>query len=160
MAMIIVGMADMKIGKPPDIVTTLGLGSCIGVTLFDRNRSIGGMVHIMLPFSKGGGGEIRAKFADTGIVDLVNAMLKSGASRANIIAKLAGGAHMFGNKSSPNSILNIGERNYDACQKVLAHLKIPVHAADTGGSHGRTIELNCQTGALRIKTIGHGEKTI
>lgn len=160
MALIIVGMADMKLGRPPDTVTTLGLGSCIGVTLFESSKKMGGMVHIMLPYSNGAVNENRAKFADTGIVDLVNALIRSGASRAKLVAKMAGGAHMFGNPSGKNSILNVGDRNYDACLKVLSHLRIPIAASDTGGSHGRTIELNCETGMLRIKTIGYGEKTI
>ena len=63
-----VGMADLNVCKSPDIITTLGLGSCIGIAVYDPVTKIGGLAHIMLPDST----QIRnnlnkAKFADTGI---------------------------------------------------------------------------------------------
>lgn len=159
MSTVLVGMADLNIAKAPDVLTTLGLGSCVGVTLYDPTRKIAGMVHVMLPFSNGAPGANRAKFADTGIVDLINKMTQAGASRASLVAKLAGGAHMFGTQSA-NSILNVGDRNAEACTKVLTHLRIPIKATDTGGRHGRTIELDAATGSLKIKTVGFGESYI
>ena len=49
--MIKVGMADMNICLPPDSITTLGLGSCVGVVIYDPAKKISGMVHVMLPDS-------------------------------------------------------------------------------------------------------------
>jgi len=57
-------------------------------------------------------------------------------------------------------MLKIGERNAAASMAILKQLGIPIHANDTGGTHGRTIELNTDTGALKIRTVGAGEKFI
>ena len=158
MASIIVGMADLRACKAPDTLTTLGLGSCVGICLYDGNRKIIGMAHIMLPDSSGYAGQNRAKFADSAAVELLQLMMSLGANRAALVAKLAGGAHMF--SGSTNNVLKVGERNVAACQRALAQLRIPVKASDTGGTHGRTIELLPDTGNLRIRTVGAGEKVI
>lgn len=158
MASIIVGMADLKVARASDTLTTLGLGSCVGICLFDQLRQICGMAHIMLPDS-GGAAENRMKFADTGIVDLLTLMIRTGASKASVFAKLAGGARMFGTAGT-NSILNIGDRNIDASIRILGQLGIPIKAQDVGGRHGRTIVISALTGQVMIKTIGHGESVI
>ena len=159
MGMIVVGMADLRVAKEPDTLTTLGLGSCIGITLYDRARKIGGLAHIMLPTYKGFEGQNVAKFADSAIIELVNQITRLGASRASLVAKIAGGAHMFGHAQN-SDIMKIGERNAKASLAILSQLRIPVQANDTGGTHGRTIELYLDTGALKIKTVGLGEKFI
>jgi len=159
MAVLIVGMADLKFAKAPDTLTTLGLGSCVGITLFDKKNKIGGMAHCMLPTYKGFEGQNKAKFVDSAVVELLEKMTKIGASKVGLVAKIAGGAHMFG-KSQNNDLLKIGERNAAAGLAVLKQLSIPVTANDTGGTHGRTIELNLETGALSIKTVGLGTKFI
>ena len=110
-AVIKVGMADLKTGKAPNTITTLGLGSCIGIALWDSTTKIGGLAHIMLPDST----RIRnnsnvAKFADTGITELVRQMEKMGVSRRHMVAKIAGGARMF-EVSGKTSVGNIGEKN-------------------------------------------------
>ena len=91
-----VGMADLNICKSPDIITTIGLGSCIGLTFYDPITKIGGLVHYMLPDST----QIRnnsniPKFADTGIEELVRQMSAKGANKSRMVAKIAGGAQMF-----------------------------------------------------------------
>ena len=159
MAVIVVGMADLKVAKHPDTLTTLGLGSCVGITLFDRAKKIGGMAHCMLPTYKGFEGQNIAKFVDSAVIELINQLVRIGASRTALVAKIAGGAHMFG-RSQNSDMLKIGERNAVAGLAILKQLSIPVQANDTGGSHGRTIELNIDSGALRIKTVGAGEKFI
>ena len=159
MGMIVVGMADLKVAKDPDNLTTLGLGSCIGITLYDRAKKIGGLAHVMLPTYKGFEGQNIAKFADSAIIELVNQITRIGASRNSLVAKIAGGAHMFGH-SQNSDIMKIGERNAKASIAILSQLRIPIQANDTGGTHGRTIELYMDTGALKIKTVGLGEKFI
>lgn len=158
MPVIVVGMADLKVCRCPDSLATLGLGSCVGICLYDRITKISGMAHIMLPSSAEYGGQNRAKFADSAIVDLVDAMVKMGANRVSFIAKIAGGAHMFA--GSANNILKVGDRNVEASVQVLNQLHIPIQAGDTRGTHGRTIELYSETGLLKIRTIGAGEKII
>jgi len=159
MGVIVVGMADLKIAKHPDILTTLGLGSCVGITLYDASKKIGGLAHVMLPTYKGFEGQNIAKFADSALIELVNQLARSGAPRNMLVAKIAGGAHMFG-RTQNNDMLKIGERNAAASIAILRQLGIPVTANDTGGSHGRTIELHMDTGALKIRTVGAGEKYI
>ena len=155
-----VGMADLNVTKAPNLLTTLGLGSCVGITLYDKINKIAGLAHIMLPSSKEiKNNENRAKFADTGIDELVELMIKIGADRNNLVAKIAGGSQMF-NFNSNNDILKIGERNVLATKVKLKELNIRIISEDTGGNFGRTIILNSNDGLLQVRTIGHGEKTI
>ncbi len=155
-----VGMADSNIACPPGILTTLGLGSCVGICLYDSSTRISGLVHIMLPDSK----QIKnnanpAKFADTGISVLVEDMVRTGARRKKIVSKIAGGSQMFSFNDS-SDVMRIGSRNVTATKEILRQLNIPLIAEDTGGNYGRTIELFSETGILLIKTIGYGTKQI
>lgn len=155
-----VGMADMNTAYSPGILTTLGLGSCVGVCLYDSSTKISGLVHIMLPSSV----QIKnnsntAKFADTGIVKLMEDMVKMGARRNKLVSKIAGGSQMF-NFNDTSDIMRIGTRNVAATKETLKLLNIPIIAEDTGGNYGRTIELYSETGILLIKTIGYGMKQI
>lgn len=158
--MIKVGMADLNICLPPNTITTLGLGSCVGVVLYDPSRKVSGMVHVMLPDStKIKNNENTAKFADTGIDELINRVVKAGASRTALVAKIAGGAQMFAFNSN-NDMLRIGDRNVEAVKEKLGKLRIPILAEDTGLNYGRTIEFYPDTGALLIKSVGKPKKTI
>lgn len=155
-----IGMADLKVSKAPDTLTTLGLGSCVGVTLYDPVSKIVGMVHIMLPSSKEiKNNQNKAKFADTGVAALLDEMIKLGAKKPNLIAKIAGGSQMF-SFNSQNDKLKVGERNVLAVKEKLKELGLTIKAEDTGGNFGRTIVLDSSNGDLFVKTIGHGEKTI
>jgi len=156
-----VGMADLQIAKAPDILVTLGLGSCVGVALYDSKAKIGGLAHIMLPDSKQTRkGETNvAKFADTAIAKTLADMEKQGAKRQHITAKIAGGAQMFAFNNA-SEVMRVGDRNVEAVKKVLGMEKIPLIAEDTGGNFGRTIELDTSTGKLFVRTINKGEKEI
>ena len=151
-----VGIADLKHTLHPGTLTTLGLGSCVGIALYDTKTKIIGLAHIMLPWSaQTKNNANKAKFADTGIELLINNMTDSGASKSNIVAKLAGGAQMF-SFSSVSDMLRVGERNVEATKEVLQKMRIPIISEDTGGNYGRTIEFYSADGRLMIKTIGHG----
>ncbi|MDO4188793.1 MAG: chemotaxis protein CheD [Lachnospiraceae bacterium] len=161
--MIKVGMADLKICKAPDAVTTLGLGSCVGIAIRDPQTKIGGLAHIMLPDST----QMRAqavnipKFADTGAKELVNQLVKAGAGRTRLVAKIAGGAQMFAFQGTGNNdMMAVGERNAKAVRQVLAELKIPILAEDCGLNYGRTVEFFPETGDYVIKAVGKPVKTI
>jgi len=152
--MIKIGMAELDICLPPDAITTLGLGSCVGVVLYDPTKKISGMVHVMLPDStKIKNNENLAKFADTGIDELLKQILAKGAVRKNIVAKIAGGAQMFAFKSD-NDMLRVGDRNVEATKEKLKQLQIPLIAEDTGKNAGRTIEFYPETGELLVKSVG------
>ena len=155
-----VGMADAKVTQSPGILTTIGLGSCVGIVLYDPITKISGLVHIMLPYSnKISDNSNKLKFADTGIQVLIEEMAKLGANPKRLISKIAGGAQMFSSKIN-SDIMNIGERNAVATKEVLGKLGIPVVAEDIGGNYGRTIEFYSEDGRLLVKTIGYGIKYI
>jgi len=158
--MIKVGMADLKVCHAPDAVTTLGLGSCVGVALYDKVTKIAGLVHVMLPDST----QVRqnankAKFADTGIDELIKVMTAAGAGRNRLTAKIAGGAQMFA-FSGNSDMLRVGERNVEAVKRKLKALGINVLAEDTGLNFGRTVEFYPENGDFVIKAVGKQVKTI
>lgn len=152
--MIKVGMADLNVCTAPNALTTLGLGSCVGVVLYDSLTKTAGMVHVMLPDStKIKNNENTAKFADTGIDALISKLVAIGANKNRLIAKIAGGAQMFA-FSSNNDMLRIGERNTEASKLKLQSLGIRIVAEDTGLDYGRTIEFYPETGELYVKSVG------
>ncbi|MDQ0337287.1 chemotaxis protein CheD [Caldalkalibacillus uzonensis] len=155
-----VGMADLNVACAPDKIRTTGLGSCVGVVIYDPSRKIAGLAHVMLPsqeFSRGDTNQ--AKYADTAIPALIEKMIACGANRSQFQAKLAGGAQMFKFQSS-SQVMRIGERNVEACKCQLERFNIPVVAEDTGGNFGRTIELDTLNGVLYIRTANRGIKEL
>lgn len=156
-----VGMADLKTCLSPNGLTTLGLGSCIGIAIRDPITKIGGLAHIMLPDSGSihNAGQNIAKFADTGIVELVRQMEAMGAARSRMVAKLAGGATMFSYQGKA-SMTQIGARNAEASVSKLKELHIPILAQDTGENYGRTVIFYPETGDYVIRAVGRPERTI
>jgi len=158
--LIVVGMADLKVVKDPGGLTTLGLGSCVGIALYDAKVKVAGLAHIMLPDSK----QIQnnsniAKFADTAMAQMLKDMERIGAKRMNMKAKIAGGAQMFAFNAT-NDNLRIGDRNVEATIKLLKQYNIPLIAKETGADYGRTVELYADDGRFVIKSVGRGIKTI
>ena len=157
---IIVGMADLNIGKAPDIITTVGLGSCIGLTLYDPVTRVGGLVHYMLPDSKAVSNNSNiAKFCDTGVQELLKRVTMAGANGGRRVAELAGGAKMFAVNQESN-VGSVGERNTVAAKQILRQLGIQLIAEDTGLNFGRTVELHCDTGDFYIKAVKKPVKII
>ena len=149
-----VGIADMKICHAPDKITTIGLGSCVGVVLYDSISNIAGLVHIMLPDStKISNNENKFKFADTGIELLYEDMLKEGVDKGRIKSKIAGGAQMF-SYLLKSSIGNVGEKNVEAVKQKLSLLGIPIVAEDVGLNFGRTIIFDPETCELTVSKAG------
>ena len=126
-----VGMADLKVCTYPDSLTTLGLGSCVGIALYDSVTKVTGLAHIMLPDStKITKNENIAKFADTGIAETLRLMLLQGANRKRIVAKIAGGADMFGGANVSKSTFRVGASNIEAAKENLKKL---VASSDADG---------------------------
>lgn len=155
-----VGMADMNVCSGSDSITTLGLGSCVGVVLWDPTTKICGMVHVMLPDST----TIRnntntAKFADSGIEELLKRVIAKGAKRQSLVAKIAGGAKMF-TVQNKSDLISIGDRNVEASIMKLKQLNIPLRAQDTGDNYGRTVTFYPENGQYHIKRVGKELKII
>lgn len=161
MEIIKIGMSELGVATPPNRIRTTGLGSCVGVVLYDERKKVGGMAHVMLPDSSlAKSGEIAVgKYADTAIPELIRQMTEAGAELHQLKAKLAGGAQMF-TFLAGNDKMRIGPRNVEACRQALQKYKIAIIAEDTGGSSGRTIELDVETGVLQIRTVNQGVKEV
>ncbi|MDQ0876418.1 chemotaxis protein CheD [Paenibacillus sp. V4I3] len=156
-----VGMADLNVAHQTGVLKTTGLGSCVGVTLYDSRVKVAGMAHVMLPSSEiAREGSLNiAKYADTAIPELISRMEKLGATVNRLEAKLAGGAQMFAFAGN-NDTMRIGPRNVESCKEMLNKYKIPIHAEDTGANYGRTIEFHSETGILVIRSVQLGVKEI
>ncbi|OIJ13142.1 chemotaxis protein CheD [Anaerobacillus alkalilacustris] len=156
-----VGMADLNVAKSPQKIRTSGLGSCVGVVIYDEVTKICGMAHIMLPVSSIGKAVSmnKAKYADTALDVLVEKLVKQGAKPTRFRAKLAGGSQMFKFTTS-SEMMRIGPRNVDAVREKLKELRINIIAEDVGGSSGRTIEFDPETSKLSIRTVSQGVSEI
>lgn len=160
-AVVKVGIAQMDVVKIPNTIRTSGLGSCVGVVIYDEVKKIAGMVHVMLPDSSLSRTESLnvAKFADTGVTSLVEQLKREGVQSFKLKAKIAGGAQMFQFTSDKDS-MRIGPRNVEAVKAQLKKLNIPIVAEDTGGNSGRTIEFNPETNMLNVRTVNQGVREI
>ncbi|NME82812.1 chemotaxis protein CheD [Clostridium sp. SM-530-WT-3G] len=151
-----VGIADLNLVLAPGSIMTIGLGSCIGIALYDKSLKIAGLAHIMLPDST----QFKSpnnpmKFADLAIPILIEKMEKQGCKKSGIVAKIAGGASMF-NFSDKSIISDIGKRNGEAVKKSLNANGIPIIAEEIGGNKGRTMILNASDGKVIVKILGKG----
>lgn len=147
----IANIGEFVVGQKSDILTALGLGSCVACILYDKVNKIGGLAHIMLPNSA----EIHReqqnmnKFADKAIPNMINEMKNKGASQINIVSKIIGGAQMF------PTIINmedIGKKNIESVKLRLKENNIRTVFEETGGNIGRTVIFNTENNVLKIKT--------
>lgn len=145
-----VGISEYKVSQAPDRLITLGLGSCVGIAIYNQETKIGGLSHIMLPDSTLFKGKKKpGKFADLAIPLMVEE-IKGSSKIKDLRAKIAGGASMF--SFSNNSTLSIGERNVKSVVEILRKMEIPLIGQDTGGTTGRTMIVNLDDFAISIRT--------
>jgi chemotaxis protein CheD len=152
-----VGIAEYKIASGNSVLTTSGLGSCLGIALYDRQESIAGLVHVMLPSADEMDDGNEAKFADTGIEALVDELDREGADPRNMEAKIAGGSDMLDFSEDGSGI---GLRNVETGKETLDELSIPVIGEDVGGEHGRSLRLEVDTGDLVVKSANKDSITL
>ncbi len=155
---LVVGVADMKASNDPDaVIVTYALGSCLGITLHDANRKVGGMVHVMLPDSKlHHGQQVRpAMFVDTGVPLLIDAMLKLGATPGRMKCKVFGGAQLL----SADQFFRIGAQNVDSFYKISHDFGLKVEVWEVSGRMNRTIRLLNQTGEVLVRMPARPEFT-
>ncbi|HHU75568.1 MAG TPA: chemotaxis protein CheD [Firmicutes bacterium] len=154
-----VKIADLAVKREPGIIVTIGLGSCVGIALYDPVNRIGGLAHILLSDSaqfRGRGTSInKAKFADTAIPFMAREMERIGARRQHFLAKIAGGSKLF-----PNNNISVGEKNVEAVIRTLKEMGIAIRGQDVGGNYGRTMRLFVDSGKVLISTVGKGEKEL
>jgi chemotaxis protein CheD len=146
MSQTMVRMGELAASRTPgDLLVSLGLGSCIGLALVDRGVGVAGLAHVVLPQSDGREPGGAWKYADHAVPELLRRVVALGGRRVRVEAVLVGGASMFAD-ASPT--LDVGQRNASAVEDELRTLRIPVSAAVTGGSKGRTIRV--EVGARRV----------
>ncbi len=160
MGQIVVGLADMKIGKGDDELVTYALGSCIGVCMYDKVSGVGGMLHAMLPMADMSTSMFLAqKYVDTGTSYLYKSLCRRGINKNLLRAKIIGGARMF-EFGMANSNDDIGTYNVMQARKYLAELNVPVEAEMTGGFVGRTVYFTAGAGQVRIRTTDNKDYCI
>ena len=144
--MAMIGIGEYRVGSFQ--MVTIGLGSCIGLTLYDDRQRVGAMVHIMLPDSAGRK-DRPGKYADTAVPLLLQELDALGCKNRNIVAKMAGGASMF---EYFGANLNIGERNAEKVREFLAREHIRLAAEDIGGKVGRSVTfIPAQEGKVSVR---------
>ena len=136
-----------------DELVSMGLGSCVGVALVDRDRAVAGLAHVMLPTANAAY-SAPAKFADRAVPTLLAAVERLGARRERMVAVLAGGAQMFAGARVGTPGLDLGARNEAAVRAALADAGIPVRAAATGGDRGRTVRVRVGEARVSVKEAG------
>jgi chemotaxis protein CheD len=154
MRQVVVGVGDGGVTRDPDtVLVTYALGSCVAVMLHDPVAGVAGMVHYMLPESSMSTEKSNARpwmFADTGIVNLLQATLQQGADKRRLLVFAAGGAEVM----DDGGVFNIGRRNCQALRNVLWKLGLTIHAEETGGTLTRTVRMEVGTGRVWWQTPG------
>jgi len=151
---LVVGVADMIVSNDPSAeLVTHSLGSCLGITVYDPAKRVGGLLHVMLPDSRTDPVKAASApfmFVDTGVPRLFQAVYSLGAERRRLVTKVAGGAQPL----DENGVFNIGERNHQALTGLLAHSGYVIYGQDIGGISSRTLRMDLTTGNVTIKTPG------
>jgi chemotaxis protein CheD len=152
--MIAVGVGDCKISATPgESLVTYGLGSCIGVAIWDPQVHVGGLLHFLLPESTHDPSKATTNpylYADTGIPLLFKGAYKLGADKRRLLVRVAGGAQVL----DGDGVFNIGKRNYLSLKKIFWKAGVMIHAEETGGHVSRTLRLDLDTGRLLVQEAG------
>ncbi len=155
-----VKVADYAVRRGPVIITTIGLGSCVAIALYDRDTQIGALAHILLP-SQSMSRETSnpAKFPETIVPIMLEKMRELGTRNARVSAKIVGGASMFGQLANGSGI-NVGERNVLATREALAAAGVPIIAEDTGLDYGRSVYFHLADGRVEIRSLRKGDRVL
>jgi len=154
-----VKVADYAVAES-GMISTIGLGSCVAIVLYDARAHVGGMAHVLLPNEAMSRDRSNpAKFPSSAVPLLVSEMQLLGARVERIRAKIVGGASMFGNLI-PSGGINIGERNIAAVRGVLSEAKIPIIAEDVGADHGRSVYLHLDDGRVEVRSLKKGSSVL
>lgn len=149
-----IGIAEMAVSDEPDeTLVTYSLGSCIGLSLYDSNLGLAGMIHCMMPLASESNRDALKNpclFVDTGVVHLLSEMFKLGARSEHMAAKVAGAA----SNMDEGRLFRIGDRNYAVLRRVLWKNDILIAGEDIGGDEARTLALEVSSGRTFVKKRG------
>lgn len=149
-----VGISEFKVASTPTVLMTYGLGSCVGIALYDPAALTGGLAHTLLPAPMREMENVprSAKFTCWAVDLMVEELVKCGCALDRLVAKLAGGATMFESQYRTTHG-GIGERNVAAAKAALERCGIPLVAEDTGDEYGRSLEFNTSTGIITVRAL-------
>jgi chemotaxis protein CheD len=152
-----VGVAELAVASGDTLLTTSGLGSCVGIALADPLAGIAGLAHVMLPEPTSREEAKPAKSMAQGVEKLVVALEDAGGNLDDFEAKIAGGSRMFDFSGVSEGV---GQRNVERARETLADRDVPVIAEDVGGSHGRSLELVPETWTLTVTSAHRGVENL
>jgi chemotaxis protein CheD len=155
-----VGLGEYCVSRDPtDVLIAFGLGSCLGIGMYDPVAKVGGLIHVVLPEQKAGNDSNPAKFVDSGIPILLKKVLSEGAVESRLIVRMAGGANML---VSPglSGTFDIGTRNIQAARETLAKMKLKLQIEEVGGQVGRTVRLYVADGRMTVRMMGAQERNL
>jgi len=144
--------------RSDDVITTVALGSCIAVCLWEPKARVAGMLHFMLPdaaLNKERARDQPAVFANTGIPLLFRAAYELGADKKRCAVRLVGGAELAaGRQEDGTGVFDVGRRNVLAARAVLWRNGIMTGGELVGGTTARTIAMSVGDGRVIVKTDG------
>jgi chemotaxis protein CheD len=155
-----VRMGEFLVREAPAQLAIYGLGSCVAIFVHETEKRIAALAHVLLPAQTAGSPRgPSGKYADTAVAAILGTILELGGRRESLVAKVAGGAHMF--SATPSSDREtLGERNIRAALEALGRHGLEVAGMDIGGAYGRTIVADAATGLLRITSLKREPKEI
>lgn len=157
---LLVRVADAKVAAAEGVLSTLGLGSCVAIILYDAVAKVGGMAHVLLPSPTLSRDRTNAaRFPETAVPHLVKEMARLGAAPERLRGRLVGGASMFANLAA-HGVAQMGERNVQASKDALKAARIPLVGADTGADYGRSVFFDVADGRVEVRTVGHAVRTL
>jgi chemotaxis protein CheD len=155
-----IGLGELVVSRDSsDILVAYGLGSCLGIGMFDPKARVAGMVHAVLPEHLNAGDQKSPKYVDWGIFTLLEKMLQAGADRNRLIIRMAGGANMLINSSLSNTF-DIGTRNINMARQTFQRMSMRLSSEDVGGNVGRTVKFYVESGRMTVRMIGGVERDL
>ena len=157
------GLGERAISRDPeDVLVAYGLGSCLGISMVDPVTRVASLLHAVLPASVNGlppSNPDSHKFVDSGIENLLEAVLKEGARKERLIIRIVGGANMLISPGMTSSF-DIGTRNMDTARKTLQRLNLKIAVEEVGGHTGRTVHVYVAESRVTVRVLGQKERDI
>ncbi len=150
---------NISIDYSPRVLQVVGLGSCIAVAFYNKPKKLGALAHVVLPSSiRARTPQIKGKYADSAIKELVTLFQKKKARIKNTSVKITGGSIMFSNLN--RDVFDIGKKNYIAVKEELKKYNLKIASQDIGGNQGRSIYFDLNNGDIKIFFSGQRLKKI
>lgn len=153
----LVRTGEIVIGHRNDILSIYGLGSCIALVIYDKQKHFGGMLHVLLPKAPEDSMSYDTRFANHGIKRLINCMIFAGSRKEDLCAKMVGGASFV---IKVDGYSDIGKRNIESCRDLLRMYNIPLISENVGGASSRSVSFNMNSFEMIIKMDSQMSKII